>query len=89
MMKTHAVMLIAIVAAALTVQGCSGYGLAGGQGISISASNGSNIEHVYITIDDGGFNVDPTGAAKSKPQATTKPAKPQAETEKETETGTE
>ena len=50
---------IAIVLVLLGITGCvhPGSGFLGGQGISIHAEYGSNIESVTITINDGGFAV--------------------------------
>jgi hypothetical protein len=55
-MKRTTIAVITFIAI-LAVAGCTGLGGSGGwggQGISINADNTSHIEHVHITITDGG-----------------------------------
>jgi hypothetical protein len=80
---------VVVVAAVLCLFliGCSGTGGVGGQGITITADNTSHIEHVSITITDGGtglpnpsevLRAGPLPAAAPEPQETqqTKSEKP-------------
>jgi len=64
---------VVVVAAVLCLFliGCSGTGGVGGQGITITADNTSHIEHVSITITDGGTDLaGPLPAAAPEPQET-------------------
>ena len=60
-MKTRWIVVVAVVIV-LCLAGCSGTGGVGGQGITITADNTSHIEHVSITITDGGTGLgNPSG----------------------------
>jgi len=70
-MKTRWIAVAAAVAVLLVAVGCSGTGGVGGQGITITADNTSHIEHVSITITDGGTDLaGPLPAAAPEPQET-------------------
>jgi hypothetical protein len=70
--------LIPIAVPLFLLAGCSGTGGVGGQGITITADNTSHIEHVSITITDGGTDLaGPLPAAAPEPQET-----PQTKSEK-------
>jgi|GEM_PF-5608887 len=64
-MKT--VLIVAVIL--LVLCGCDGTGGMGGQGIAISADNGSSVSDVHINIVDGG-----TDLGLYRPSPTTKPA---------------
>ena len=68
-MKTQWIAVVVVVLAMLLfLTGCSGTGGVGGQGITITADNTSHIEHVSITITDGGTGLpNPSEALRAGP----------------------
>ena len=78
-MKTQWIVVVAV-AIVLCLAGCSGTGGVGGQGITITADNTSHIEHVSITITDGGTDLgNPSEASATEPEAKTQTEIPQTE----------
>ncbi len=82
-MKMQWIVVVAAVIV-LCLAGCSGTGGVGGQGITITADNTSHIEHVSITITDGGTGLgNPSAGLRASPSAAST-TEPEAETQTET-----
>ena len=71
-MKKQWIVVVAVVIV-LCLAGCSGTGGVGGQGITITADNTSHIEHLSITITDGGTGLGNPSEASATEAETTPP----------------
>ncbi len=80
-MKTQWIVVVAVVIV-LCLAGCSGTGGVGGQGITITADNTSHIEHVSITITDGGTGLgNPSAGLRASPSAASEDRTSETQTE--------